>query len=175
MSNDEYVQKNPTFLFRGLLCQKSTLRRNSDMTRYGYFIAGMARKVTWWSILFWNREVSYCKVMKGSAGNNFLGRPSSMALNWLNLFNWFIHILTRTLLSFCLAYLATASDVGIWIQCLFSLMRIQTSIRRIEMDSDSPGFGFEVSGFGSQFGSQFGFEMSGFAHHWPLAGGGVRN
>ncbi len=34
--------------------------------------------------------------------------------------------------------------------------------KKIEMDSDSSGFGFEVSGFGS------GFEMSGFAHHWSV-------
>ncbi len=31
--------------------------------------------------------------------------------------------------------------------------------KKIEMDSDSSGFGFQVSGFGS------GFERSGFAHH----------
>ncbi len=35
--------------------------------------------------------------------------------------------------------------------------------KKIEVDSDSSGFGFEVSGFGSGFR----FEMSGFAHHWP--------
>ncbi len=32
--------------------------------------------------------------------------------------------------------------------------------KKIEMDSDSSGFGFEMSGFGSRF------QMSGFAHHW---------
>ncbi len=34
--------------------------------------------------------------------------------------------------------------------------------KKIEIDLDSYGFGFKVSGFGSRFG----FKMSGFAHHW---------
>ena len=33
--------------------------------------------------------------------------------------------------------------------------------KKIQMDSDSCGFGFEAGGFGSGFG----FEMAGFAHH----------
>ncbi len=33
-------------------CQKSTLGRNSDTTRYGYFIAGILPEIAWWLIFY---------------------------------------------------------------------------------------------------------------------------
>ena len=43
----------------------------------------------------------------------------------------------------------------------FEVTGSEFGFKKIEVDSDSSGFGFKVSGFGSGFG----FEMSGFAHH----------
>ena len=45
----------------------------------------------------------------------------------------------------------------------FALTGFGFGFKKIEVDSDSSIFRFEVSGF---VVSGFGFEMSGFAHHW---------
>ncbi len=54
------------------------------------------------------------------------------------------------------------SESGFGFESGFKTFLAGFGFKKIKMDSDSCGFGFETGGFGSGFG----FEMPGFAHHW---------